>query len=79
MLRLVESGVKAEDRASVASILKESGAIDAALGEANKLVDEALDVVAGLREKATKEGRESALAPFDSLERLARFVVKREN
>ena len=78
-LRLVEFGVKAENRAQVATVLKESGAIDAALGEANKLVDEALGIVAELREKAAREGRESAFAPFDSLARLARFVVKRNN
>ncbi len=78
MFRKIESGVKARDRAEVAAILKESGSIDAALDEANKLVDEALDVVGELREKARVEGRKNADAPFDSLESLARFVVKRD-
>lgn len=78
MHKRIDSGVKAEDRAEVAAILKESGAVDEAIGEAKKLVEEALAIIAGLRETAENDDREDALAALDSLAQLARFVVKRD-
>ena len=76
--RALENGVSAEKRAQVAAALQKSGAIDAALDEAEKLVDESLATLAELRARAEKAGRVEALPAFDSLAELARFVVKRD-
>ena len=53
-----------------------SGAVDAARAEADALVDEALEMIANLRE--TGESSEEKTQAFDALEALARFVVKRD-
>ncbi len=79
LLELLESGVKAEERQKVADILIAAGAIDAARKEADKLVDESLELLAKLKAKAESEGRRQSLPAFDALVELARFVVKRKN
>lgn len=78
-LSRLEAGVSLDERSEFAAMLTESGAVDAARAEADALVDEALSIVANLRETGEKTAlsEESAQA-FDALEALARFVVKRD-
>jgi len=74
----LNAGVEPDERAKIADELKRSGALDAAQKVADELIDEALDIVETLRKRATKAKRDESLAAFDSLEALARFVVKRD-
>ncbi|MBQ4194895.1 MAG: polyprenyl synthetase family protein, partial [Thermoguttaceae bacterium] len=78
LLKRLGGGVRADERADIAALLKGSGAIDAALAEAKRLVDAAVARLAELRKRAEGEGRTESLAAFDSLADLARFVVKRD-
>jgi hypothetical protein len=78
LVRDVSGGVRADERAELAALLKGAGAIDAALAEAKRLVDAAVARLAELRKRAEGEGRTESLAAFDSLADLARFVVKRD-
>ncbi len=75
----VERGVAPEEREEIAALLKESGAVDRAMDEANRLIDEALADLKTLRERAQSNGCDStSLSAFDSLEDVARFVVGRD-
>ncbi|MBQ1863462.1 MAG: polyprenyl synthetase family protein, partial [Thermoguttaceae bacterium] len=78
LLKRLGGGVRADERAELAALLKGAGAIDAALAEAKRLVDAAVARLAELRKRAEGEGRTESLAAFDSLADLARFVVKRD-
>ncbi len=78
LLVRLNAGVEAEERAKIADELKRSGALDSAKKVADDLIDETLEIVKELRERASEAKREEALAAFDSLESLARFVVKRD-
>ena len=78
LLKRLGGGVRADERADIAALLKGAGAIDAALAEAKRLVDAAVARLAELRKRAEGEGRTESLAAFDSLADLARFVVKRD-
>lgn len=77
LLKTLEQGVKAEERGKIAELLQSSGAIDGARQEADKLIDESLELLEKLRAKAESEGRKDSLPAFDSLAQLSRFVVKR--
>ncbi len=78
-LKRLEAGVSLDERAEFAALLTASGAVDAARAEADALVDEALSIVANLRETGEKTARsEESAQAFDALEALARFVVKRD-
>lgn len=78
-LKRLEAGVSLEERSEFAELLTKAGAVDAARAEADALVDEALEIVAKLRENGEESARsEEAAEAFDALEALARFVVKRD-
>ena len=77
-LKRMDDGIKAEERADVAQLLRESGAIDEALDRASNMIDEALNALKPSRERAKKDGRKESLDAFEALEALARFVVKRD-
>ncbi len=77
-LARVERGVRPEERAEIAAILRESGAVDAAFAEASRLVDDALATLAALERRVGELGRASSSDAFESLGALARFVVGRD-
>ncbi len=77
-LARVERGVRPEERAEIAAILRESGAVDAAFAEASRLVDDALTTLATLERRAKELGRASSPDAFESLGAVARFVVGRD-
>ena len=74
----VERGVRPEERMEIAALLRESGAVDAAFADANRLVDEALTALATLERRAKELGRPSSSDAFESLAAVARFVVGRD-
>lgn len=77
-LARVERGVTHDDRGEIAELLTKSGAVDAAIAEANRLVDEALARLDLLRARAAELGRPADLDAFESLAIVARFVVGRD-
>lgn len=74
----VERGVRPEERAEIAAILRDSGAVDAAFADANRLIDEALATLTTLERRAKELGRPSSPEAFESLGVVARFVVGRD-
>lgn len=77
-LERVRRGIKLEERASIASALNESGSIEAATDDANRLVDEALATLDALKERAEVLERPASFDAYDSLATVARFVVGRD-
>lgn len=74
----VERGVRPEERAEIAAVLRDSGAVDAAFADANRLIDEALATLTTLERRAEELGRPSSSDAFESLAAVARFVVGRD-
>ena len=74
----VARGVATSERAEIAQILRASGAVDAALEHARRMVDDAIDVLKEVESRVSSRGRACDRAAFESLAEIARFIVRRD-